>query len=200
MIAQRVTSDGQQFEARLATRADLPVLEGLIAESARRLSQDDYTTEQIEAALGSAWGVDTQLIDDGTYFIIEAIGDSSPGREIVACGGWSYRKTLFGADAQSGREPEVIDPQHDGARVRAFFVHPSWTRRGLGKWLLELCESRALEHGYTSAELVATLPGERLYRVFGYRPIEKERSGKVAYPLPGGDTIDFIPMRKELSD
>jgi GNAT superfamily N-acetyltransferase len=187
---------------------DLPALATLIAISARELSRDDYTGEQIEAALGSAWGIDTQLIADGTYFVVETDRlergqpESGAGEThaavVVACGGWSYRKTLFGADGQVGREPEVIDPEHDAARVRAFFVHPAWARRGLGRSLLELCEQRAREHGYRATELVATLPGVRLYQAFGYRPIEGEREGRVAYPLPGGGSIDFVPMCKRL--
>jgi N-acetylglutamate synthase-like GNAT family acetyltransferase len=170
---------------RQATLADVPVLEALIAESARDLCQGDYTGAQIEAAIGTAWGVDRELIRDGTYFVVESDG------AIVACGGWSKRRTLFGGDAQPGRQSEVLDPTRDAARIRAFFVRPDWARRGLGVMLLERCEAEARAHGFRSAELVATLPGQRLYRAFGY--IGDER---VEYPLPGGLTITFVPMRK----
>lgn len=168
---------------------DIPVLMQLIAASARQLSASDYTSEQIEAALGSAWGVDTQLIRDGTYLVVEA-----PGEGIIACGGWSYRKTLFGSDGQAGREAAALDPAKDAARIRAFFVRPDWARRGVGRMLLAECERAARAHGFTSTALVATLPGVRLYRKFGYVGEEQ-----VEYPLPNGLTIAFVPMSKLLA-
>ncbi len=171
---------------RTATLADVPALRGLIAESARALAASDYTERQIEAALASAWGVDTQLIHDGTYFAGES------GGQLVACGGWSWRQTLFGGDAQAGRTPAALDPSRDAARVRAFFVHPLWSRRGLGRALLARCEEAARAAGFRAAELVATLPGERLYRAHGY-----VSQGARDYPLPDGQTITFVPMRKE---
>jgi GNAT superfamily N-acetyltransferase len=172
---------------RPATLADVPALERLIAASVRALCRDDYTAAQIDAALGTAWGVDRELIRDGTYFVVEADGT------IVACGGWSRRRTLFGGDAQPGRQSDLLDPARDAARIRAFFVDPAWARRGLGMALLERCEAEARAQGFTSAELVATLPGQRLYRAFGYAGDER-----VEYPLPGGLTIAFVPMRKPL--
>lgn len=175
------------FSFRKASLNDAPVLERVIAESARGLSRSDYTDGQIEAALGTAWGVDTELIRDGTYFVAET------DTEIVGCGGWSRRKTLFGADAQVGRQSELLDPSCDSARIRAFFVRPNWARHGIGRALLQRCEAEALAHGFRSAQLLATLPGCRLYRTYGY--IGHER---VEYPLPGGITIEFVPMRKDL--
>ena len=172
---------------RPATLDDLPALESLIAASARGLSKKEYTCEQIEAALGTAWGVDTQLVRDGTYLIAELEGRS------VACGGWSYRNTLFGGDALQGREPAELDPARDAARIRAFFVHPEWARRGIGTQLLDACESAARERGFRATELMATLPGEKLYRVRGYVAIEPVR-----HPLPNGLGIDFVRMRKDL--
>jgi N-acetylglutamate synthase-like GNAT family acetyltransferase len=171
---------------RQATIEDIPALKRLIGESARGLAAADYTREQIEGALDSAWGVDTQLIKDATYFVIERAG------VLAACGGWSRRKTLFGGDAQPGREPGPLNPAEDAARIRAFFVHPSCARQGLGRMLLHYCENEARSDGFTRAELVATLPGERLYRAFGYSAIERTE-----YPLPNGQTILFIRMRKE---
>jgi N-acetylglutamate synthase-like GNAT family acetyltransferase len=171
---------------RPATISDIPALKELIAASARELARDDYSSEQIEAALGSAWGVDTQLIHDGTYFAVERPGDG-----IVACGGWSYRRTLFGSDAQTGREAAVLDPETEAARIRAFFVRPDWARRGVGKALLEKCEAEARRHGFKSATLVATLPGQRLYRKLGY--IGETRT---EYPLANGLSISFVPMTK----
>src|SRR5688572_3112511 len=141
---------------RLATLMDRPALGRLIALSARGLSEA-YTEAQIEAALTGAFGVDSDLIRDGTYWVVEAEG------EIVACGGWSRRKTLFGGDQQAGRQSELLDPARDAARIRAFFVHPAHGRKGLGRALLDKCEAEALAHGFRSAELLATLAGVRLY-------------------------------------
>ena len=172
---------------RVASLEDVPALERLIALSARGLSRGDYSEDQIEAALGTALGVDSQLIADGTYFVAEV------AETLVACGGWSRRKTLFGSDAESSRQPELLDPARDAARIRAFFVHPDWARRGLGRTTLDLCESAARHGGFTSAELVATLPGVRLYRDCGY-----ESLAAIEHTLPGGMAIRFVPMRKDL--
>jgi GNAT superfamily N-acetyltransferase len=173
------------LQLRLAKLDDIPALAALIAESARALAVADYSKEQIEAALDGAWGVDTQLIRDGTYFVAEA------GGKIVGCGGWSFRQTLFGGDALKDREPARLDPASDPARIRAFFVRPDWARRGIGRALLERCESEARAHGFQSAALAATLPGERLYRALGY-----VSEGRLDHPLPHGRTIEFVPMRK----
>jgi GNAT superfamily N-acetyltransferase len=173
---------------RKATLDDRPALEKLIAESARGLSHPDYTDTQVEAALGSAFGVDSELIADGTYFVAEADG------RLVGCGGWSRHATLFGSDAQPGRRSELLDPARDSARIRAFFVHPDWARRGIGRAILEKSEAEARAHGFRSAELLATLPGHRFYRALGYSGDEWAE-----YPLADGLTIDFIPMRKSLT-
>jgi GNAT superfamily N-acetyltransferase len=176
------------FALREATLDDRSVLDRLIAYSARGLSPPDYTPAQVEAALGSAFGVDSELIRDGTYFVAEADG------RIVGCGGWSRRATLFGGDAQAGRRSELLDPAVDSARVRAFFVHPDWARRGIGRAILERCESEARAHGFRSAELLATLPGERFYRALGYRGAER-----IEHRLPDSITIEFVPMKKSLA-
>lgn len=175
------------FSLRNATLDDRPVLEHLIADSARGLSRPDYTEAQVEAALGAAFGVDSELIRDGTYFVAEAEG------AIVGCGGWSRRRTLFGGDAQSGRSSELLDPSRDAARIRAFFVHPGWARRGIGRAILERCEAEARRHGFRAVELLATLPGHKFYRMQGYAGDER-----VPHELSGGIMIDFIPMRKAL--
>ena len=166
---------------------DIPALQSLIACSARELSRGHYTPAQVEAALGSAWGVDTQLIRDQTYFVIRAEND------LIACGGWSKRQALFGADPLTAAEPELLDARGDAARIRAFFVHPAWARRGLGSLLLEKCESAALQASFTTAELVATLPGEPLYAARGYSVVES-----IHHRLPNGLTIEFKRMRKTL--
>ncbi|HVE65295.1 MAG TPA: GNAT family N-acetyltransferase [Thermoanaerobaculia bacterium] len=175
------------FSLRKATLKDRPRLEELIAQSAKGLSRGDYSREQIEVALQGAFGVDSELIRDGTYFVADVEG------EIVGCGGWSRRKTLFGGDSQSGRQSELLDPVRDSARIRAFFVHPGWARRGIGRAILVRCEAEARGHGFRSAELLATLPGERFYRALGYAG-EK----RVSHLLGDGLTIDFVPMRKDL--
>lgn len=184
LLAQRRAS----VSVRKASLDDVPVLVRLIADSARGLSRDDYTSEQIEAALGTAWGIDTELIRDGTYFVAE----SEVG--IVACGGWSRRRKLFGADAQGGQQSEWLDPTIDSARIRAFFVRPGWARLGIGQMLLNICEAEAHTNGFRSVELMATLPGQRLYQAYGYTGNEQ-----IEYPLSGELTIAFVPMKKVLA-
>ncbi|MEZ4380520.1 MAG: GNAT family N-acetyltransferase [Nannocystaceae bacterium] len=172
---------------RLATFADIPSLDALIARSARGLSVGDFTPEQVEAALGDAFGVDTQLIRDGTYFAVERDG------ALAACGGWSSRRTLFGADGGREREPTRLDPATDAAKIRAFFVDPAFARQGLGRALLRRCEAAARDAGFSRAELMATLPGLRLYASCGYIP-----GARVDYTLRSGVTIPFVPMAKPL--
>ena len=177
------------FTLRKADAEDIGAMESLIAHSARGLSVGHYTNEQIEAALGSALGVDTQLVRDRTYFVVEAEG------ELVGCGGWSRRKTLFGSDGRSGREPELLNPATDAARIRAFFVRPDWARRGIGRALLEKCETEAASEGFTSLALMSTLPGHALYKAFGFTGDER-----VEYELPGNVKIHFIPMTNWLGN
>ena len=154
---------GTDIRLRRATLADLPLLGPLIAASARELSKDDYAPEQVEGALRGAFGTDTQLIRDGTYFVIEA------GGRLAGCGGWSRRRTLFGSDARSDRDSTELDPAVDAAKIRAFFIHPEFARRGLGTLLLDRCEQAAVAHGFRRFELMATLPGVRLYAARGYQ-------------------------------
>jgi len=173
------------FSIRPAVLHEKPQLEALIARSARELSKGDYTAEQVEGALRGAFGVDTQLICDATYFVAEQDG------RIVGCGGWSHRKTLFGSDARADREPGELDPRSDAAKIRAFFVDPDYARRGIGRAILEECERAALAHGFRRFEMMATLPGVRLYEVCGY--VAEER---VTYPLGPDLTIEFVRMVK----
>lgn len=152
---------------RPASTADIPGLERLITASVRVLSRDYYTTDEIEAAIVEVFGVDTQLISDGTYFLAEA------GDELVGCGGWSKRQTLFGSDVhKSGAEDDLLDPAKDAARIRVFCVHPDWARRGVAKRILLVCEEAARSAGFTRVELVATLPGQHMYAAVGYAVIE----------------------------
>ncbi len=173
------------FTIRKAEIDDCTEIANLIALSARGLSAQDYTPEQIEGALQGAFGVDTQLIKDGTYFVVEA------GGIVVGCGGWSRRKTLFGSDKRETRDPGELDPETDPAKIRAFFVHPEWARKGIGKAILARCESEAKAAGFRSFELMATLSGVRLYAACGYSGTER-----VEYQLPSGKTIEFVPMKK----
>ena len=172
---------------RKATTADIPALDALIARSARGLSTGDYRPAQIEGALRGAFGVDTQLLADETYFVVE---DS---REMVACGGWSFRSTLFGGDARADRDSSILDPKTQAAKIRAFFVDPGHARRGIGSLLLDHCENQVRAHGYREVELMATLPGARLYSARGYAP-----SPRVHFDVGSGESIEFIPMRKLL--
>ena len=176
------------YRLRKATPDDHASLTALIARSARKLSAGDYQPEQVEGALRGAFGVDTQLIDDGTYFVVEAAGT------IVACGGWSFRRTLFGSDSGPGRDASELDPAVDAAKIRAFFVDPAHARRGLGTLLLNHCEAEAAARGFTRCEMMATLPGQKLYAVRGYAPL-----GHVKHELAPGLHIEFVPMRKQLS-
>src|SRR5882672_3447876 len=147
---------------RKATLADIPQIEALIARSARGLSAEDYRPSQIEGALRGAFGVDTQLLADQTYFVVEEDG------RFVGCGGWSFRATLFGGDARAGRDSSMLDPHTQAAKIRAFFVDPQDARRGIGTLLLEHCENEARAHGFSRVELMATLPGVKLYAARGY--------------------------------
>jgi GNAT superfamily N-acetyltransferase len=172
---------------RKALLADVPELRALIARSARGLSTDDYRPAQIEGALRGAFGVDTQLLLDETYFVAQEAGSC------VGCGGWSYRSTLFGGDSRAGRDASVLDPATQAAKVRAFFVDPDHARRGIGTLLLERCESEARARGFTAVELMATLPGVKLYAVRGYVAMSA-----VNFDVGEGETIEFVPMRKSL--
>lgn len=177
-----------QFAIRLALHADIPKLQELIARSIRELGKGDYTAEQIEGALRGAFGVDTQLIDDGTYFVVEV------GNLVIGCGGWSKRRTLFGSDAHQARDAGELNPAIDAAKIRAFFVDPDYARHGIGAALLDRCETEAKARGFTQFELMATLPGVRLYQARGYAP-----SPAIQHPLSPELTIEFVPMRKAIS-
>jgi len=172
---------------RKATLADVPELNALIARSARGLSAADYRAEQIEGALRGAFGVDSQLLADETYFVVEDAG------QIVGCGGWSFRATLFGGDARADRDASTLDPKTQAAKIRAFFVDPDNARRGIGSLLLDRCESEARAHGFARVELMATLPGVKLYAARGY-----VGSAQVRFDVGSSESIEFIPMHKNL--
>jgi GNAT superfamily N-acetyltransferase len=172
---------------RLAREKDIPALEELIPSSVRILQAPYYSSAQMEAAIGPVFGVDRQLIRDGTYFAVDHED------RIVGCGGWSKRKTLYGGDRDRIGEDEELDPKHDAARIRAFFVHPTWARRGIGRAILMTCEGAALAAGFQRAELVATLAGEPLYAAFGYHVADRYEA-----PMAGGLSLSVVRMGKAL--
>ena len=170
-----------------ATINQIPDIEDLIADSVRGLGRSYYSEDQIEAALETAWGVDTQLILDGTYFVMHV------GTVLVACGGGSFRETLFGNDSVTDRDDSMIDPVHGAAKIRAFFVKTAYARRGLGSALMRKCEEEAMKKEYKRLELMATLPGQKLYERFSfvaYNPIDYQLSNKLS--------IQFVPMKKDV--
>jgi GNAT superfamily N-acetyltransferase len=177
------------FIIRKATFDDRTEIEKLIAESVRGLSRADYNAQQIELSIKSVFGVDTELITDKTYFVAE----TTDGK-IAGCGGWSKRKTLYGASVYSqSRDSNLLNPAADPAKIRAFFIHPHFARQGIGTAILEACETEAKAHGFTSCEMMATLPGVKLYAVRGYSGDEE-----VKVPIGENQEIICIKMRKEL--
>ncbi|HST08939.1 MAG TPA: GNAT family N-acetyltransferase [Terriglobales bacterium] len=179
------------FSLRKAVDADVPVLQKLIDASVRGLQARDYSPTQIETALATVYGVDSQLISDDTYFVVET---NVPAREIVGCGGWSKRKTLYGGDHWTGREDTLLDPQKDAAKIRAFFVHPAWVRRGIGTILLDACEQAAIAAGFRRLEMGATLSGVPLYKARGYEALEN-----LGVPLANGESLPIVRMEKRVS-
>ena len=175
------------LEIRLATPADLPPLCELIPLSVRGLSRGFYSDAQIESAIRHIFGPDTQLIADRTYFV------ATVGGMLVGCGGWSRRRTLFGGDQMKTADDPLLDPTAEPARVRAFFVHPNWARRGIAGAILEACMKAARATGFRRVELVATLPGEPLYRAFGFDVLERFEA-----VMPDGLTLPVVRMIRAL--
>jgi GNAT superfamily N-acetyltransferase len=177
------------YTIRAATMNDVNAIANLIPRATRELSGGFYTPAQIERAVGHVYGVDRQLILDGTYFIAE-VDD-----RVAGCGGWSKRRTMFGGDgtAFQDKSDAQLDPQHDAARIRAFFVHPDFARRGIGRAILQTCERAARDARFTKLELIATLPGEPLYTACGYHRIEP-----LEIPIPDGSILPAIKMGKQI--
>ena len=174
-------------DLRTARHADIPALQRLIGLSGRGLSVGYYSPAQAEAITRHVFGVDTQLIEDGTYFVLEQ------DQTLVACGGWSRRRTLFGGDqAKHGPDP-LLDPATEAARIRAFFVHPSMARRGLGRQLMDACVAAARAEGFRALTLVSTLPGEPLYLASGFACVER-----FELDLPGGIRVPVSRMLRNL--
>ena len=171
---------------RKATMDDREGMQKLIAVSARLLSRQHYNDAQIEAAIAQVFGVDSNLIEDQTYFVAEDAGT------FVGCGGWSRRKNLFGGDQYSSRDASYLDPQSEPARIRAFFIHPDHARKGIARAILARCEDEARAHGFRQLELMATLPGIEFYKSCGF-------SERGAFDLDlEGVKLELVPMRKEL--
>jgi len=173
---------------RLATPEDVPILEEILRASVLGLGSADYTPEQNASALAHMYGVDTRLIEDGTYFAVEE------GPAILGCGGWSRRRTLFGGDRYADRSDDRLDPAADSARIRAFFVRPEAARRGIGRMLMDACERAARAEGFRSLELMATLTGIALYEKGGFRAIERTE-----IVLPDGVRFPLVRMARDLS-
>jgi GNAT superfamily N-acetyltransferase len=178
---------------RIAEMRDVPALRQLIEQSVRALQRGDYTDEQIEGALGTVLGVDTGLIEDGTYYVVEA--DGGGRTTIVGCGGWSKRKTLFGSDRHEGRQDALLNPGTEAAKIRAFFVHPEWARRGIATQILQQCEEAATAAGFRRLEMGATLTGVPMYAARGY--IEVER---IDVPLKNGASLPVVRMAKNIAE
>jgi len=178
---------------RKAVAPDVPRLREIIEASVRGLQAVDYSPAQIEGALKSVYGVDSQLIADGTYLVAEVIASEEGKTQIVACGGWSKRKTLYGGDQYAAREDSLLDPARDAAKIRAFFVHPDWARRGIGTLILEACEKAAIESGFRRLEMGATLSGVAFYKAKGYIEIEHQQ-----VPLGNGESLPIIRMAKKV--
>jgi GNAT superfamily N-acetyltransferase len=176
-----------EWSLRLAREEDIAELEVLIESSVRELQSAFYSREQMDGALGSVFGVDRQLIRDQTYFVVEH------EKAIIACGGWSKRQSLFGADSTRVNEDALLDPQRSSARIRAFFVHPKYSRRGLGRAILFASEKAIRAAQFRSIELVATLAGVAFYRAFEY-----EAGERYEVPLGNGLSLPVVKMSKSL--
>ena len=177
---------------RQAIPGDIPALRELIDASVRGLQTRDYTAAQIESALKTVYGVDSQLIADGTYFVAEAKSAEGGDAVIAGCGGWSKRHTLYGGDHWAGRQDALLEPLCDAAKIRAFFIHPAWARRGIGGMILEKCEAAARSAGFTRFEMGATLTGVPFYRAKGYVELEH-----IEVPLADGISLPIVRMAKQ---
>ena len=184
-----VAEEKRHWPLRLARESDAPALEELIALSARVLQAPHYSPALIAAALGGIYGVDRQLIRDGTYFVAEH------GGVLVGCGGWSRRRSLYGSDGGRSGEDPLLDLSRDAARIRAFFVHPSWARRGIGSSIMTACEQAIRQSRFETVNIVATLAGEPLYATFGYRAVER-----FEIVTSGGLKLPAVRMSKKMSD
>jgi GNAT superfamily N-acetyltransferase len=179
-------ADRDVLSHRLAAAGDIPALTLLMNRAISRLLPQFLTPAQVEASF-AVMGLDSQLIADGTYFVIQ------DGETIVGCGGWSRRATLFGGNHTAGRDARLLDPAREAARVRAMYTDPGHVRRGVGRMILALCETAARAEGFARVELGATMGGKPLYEAAGYQPIEL-----LNVPTPSGVTVPILRMGKQL--
>ena len=170
---------------RLARHDDVAALTELMERAIAELQKPFLDAAQI-AASRTLMGLDSQLIDDRSYFVVEQ------GASLAGCGGWSRRQTMYGGDRSPGRDAALLDPASDAARVRAMYTHPAFVRRGVGRLILALCEDAARAEGFCRAELVATLAGLPLYAACGYRPVERFTDDR------GGVAVPLVRMTKDL--
>jgi GNAT superfamily N-acetyltransferase len=175
------------FTHRLATRADLPRIHEVVAAAIDELQRAFLDDAQLESSR-AIMGVDTQLIEDGTYFVVEA------GPDLAGCGGWSRRATLYGGSQTPGRDGALLDPETDPARVRAMYTNPAYARRGVGRLILSLCERAAAAEGFRTLSLMSTLSGEPLYAAYGFRPVERVSDAT------GGAPVPLVRMEKPVDD
>jgi GNAT superfamily N-acetyltransferase len=171
--------------SRLATREDVPALAALMKAAIEEL-QRPYLDEAQIASSHAIMGLDNQLIDDGTYYVIESDG------QLAGCGGWSRRATLYGGDHSAGRDAAMLDPARDPARIRAMYTHPDFTRRGVGRLIIDLCENAAAAEGFARMELMSTLAGRPLYEAAGFEVIEATEDAS------GGAPVPLIRMEKRI--
>lgn len=186
-------SAAHRWSFRVATLEDAPILNELISASVRALSRADYTDAQMDGAIGSALGLDTQLIADQTYFVV-LCADAPVRGGIVGCGGWSYRRTLCCGDDAPGRDASRMDPAREAAKIRAIYVHPSFARRGLGRAILHFVEAEAVRAGFHMLEMGATVTGAPLYAREGYREVER-----MEVALHNGAALPVIRMTKTVA-
>lgn len=177
-----------KWNPRVALQADVPQIAALIPRSSLALQKETYSRQQIESALGPVFAVDEQLIQDGTYFVVE------DGPAILGCGGWSFRKSLYGGNVGRAEPDPQLNPQTEAARVRAFFVDPAYARQGIGSAIMLECERAIAAMGFTQVEISATLIGERLYSQFGYRSVERYE-----IDLQGAEPMKVVKMTKKIS-
>ena len=171
---------------RVATLEDLEALSVVMDAAIGELQEEFLTPEQVESSR-AIMGIDTQLVKDDTYFVVECDG------QIAGCGGWSRRATLYGGDQTPGRDPELLDPSADPARVRAMYTNPVFARQGVGRLVLSLCEQAAGAEGFTRLELMGTMAGEPLYRTYGFVPVERLTDDR------GGTAVPLVKMAKDIS-
>jgi N-acetylglutamate synthase-like GNAT family acetyltransferase len=190
-----------EVHIRLASEADIPVLTELIDASVRGLQKEDYSPAQIDNALKTVFGVDSQLIADGTYFVAEArkvrvaeLREPRSGFAVAGCGGWSKRRKLYGGDSWTAARQQLLDPAVDAAKIRAFFISPDWARLGIGSSILDACEAAAVAAGFRRFEMGATLTGVKLFRARGYLVIDE-----LSLPIGGGLTLPVVHMEKRLA-